>query len=687
MDNTSVPKTDAQIINHAIETLTGNKARWVLWRLEDGGKKIPYTKYNRYADTTDPNDWITYDEAQAGLSSDGEYSGVGIIFDGTILGVDLDKCLNEAGRLIDPLLEAFVVVSDTYTEVSPSGTGLHLFFKLTAPLELIRNRHEGREAYTQNRYFTFTGNLYEQNTVRTITPDDAVQLLSIIGYPWQPAESPIAITSTSDSSQASMKHDAVKQKMFASKRGAEIESLYNGDTSRYGDDTSKADAALVKHLAYWTNNNRELMKGLWLSSPLGQRDKTRLREDYVERTLNLPLSNTTSGSEVSNDTTAVSPTKRGIATPADIFVEEELDLEDLLKLNVKVEWDVEQLITKGSLNMLASAPHQGKTFMALHIAVCVANGLPVFGRYKVTEAKNVLIVNEEDILADIKNRLESMVPDQRANKRIKLYCSTGLKISPEWVDGLLARAQQHNAGLIILDSLSALSLANENEAQAMQQVMDQLRRIINAGITVIFIHHNRKGQNGEASSTTSMEMARGSTAITAAVHGYLSIQALSNEQFKVSQLKLKANVAKAKPFIVQMHTELTPQATFRYQFEYLGEHNSNLTAVDNVQDKVMHYCRSKGALPFTRKTLVDARIANSTEDQTLRKTLKWMRSKGYITSQRLADLNEEQRQLLGDCMQPYNTLVYSPTLKFLEKADEILNQIQEERSKIEDIPF
>lgn len=688
MDINTVPITNDHIINDALNTLTGNKPRWVLWRLEDGGKKIPYTRFNKRADVTNPEDWITYAEAQEGLSSGGDYDGPGLILDETVLGIDLDKCLNEAGEVTDAQLEAFIFAAKTYTEVSPSGTGLHLLFKLTAPITLHKNRHAGIEIYTKNRYLTFSRKLYTENLVRTITPAEAEPLLNILGYPWLPKIEPAVTGSVLSPIQPSPQLDAVKEKMFASKRGSEIKALYNGDISQYGEDPSKADAAFCRHLTYWTNSNREAIKTLWLTSPLGQRHKTQHREDYVERTLDLVLGTQNADTMPSVASNNQSIERNSPETPTSIFTKEEMDLEDLLKLDVKVEWDVEQLITKGSLNMIASAPHQGKTFMALHIAVCVANGMPVFGHFKVTEAKNVLIVNEEDILADIKSRLECMVPAERTNKRIKLYCSTGLKISPEWVDGLLERAREHDAGLIILDSLAALSLANENEAQAMQQVMDQFRRIINAGITVIFIHHNRKGQNNDNGGVSSMEMARGSTAITAAVHGYLSIQALANNQFKISQVKLKANVAKAKPFLVQMHDNITAEAAFRYEFEYLGEYNSELNAVEKMQDRLIQYCRSRGPLPFTRKTLVEAGFVKSAEDKTLRDTMEWLADNGYLSSQKYSDLTLEKQQLISTKVTKKNTLVYIPTMKLLESIEVTAVEPKEsDVTDIDDIPF
>lgn len=64
-----------------------------------------------------------------------------------------------------------------------------------------------------------------------------------------------------------------------------IARLYNGDTSDYDDDISKADSALCFHLAFWFEKDPTIMEQVWLQSPLGQREKTQNRKDYRDRTI------------------------------------------------------------------------------------------------------------------------------------------------------------------------------------------------------------------------------------------------------------------------------------------------------------------------------------------------------------------------------------------------------------------
>ncbi|WP_236572277.1 hypothetical protein [Nocardiopsis sp. FR4] len=78
------------------------------------------------------------------------------------VGWYLDHCIRPDGTL-EPWAEEIVNTAPaTYTEVSPSGTGLHLWG--TGTLErgwrIRRDDHANIEAYGDGRYITVTGNRY-----------------------------------------------------------------------------------------------------------------------------------------------------------------------------------------------------------------------------------------------------------------------------------------------------------------------------------------------------------------------------------------------------------------------------------------------------------------------------------------------------------------------------------------------
>ncbi len=76
-----------------------------------------------------------------------------------MVGVDIDHCVNPETKEVEPWAEEVMQQLATYTEVSPSGTGLRLFGFGTLPGRDFNNSTQGIEMYNTagNRYLTMTG--------------------------------------------------------------------------------------------------------------------------------------------------------------------------------------------------------------------------------------------------------------------------------------------------------------------------------------------------------------------------------------------------------------------------------------------------------------------------------------------------------------------------------------------------
>jgi predicted P-loop ATPase len=276
-----------------------NKKIWVNWKMENKGDgkftKVPYQPNGKRASSTDPSTWSTHDEV---LKVSDANTGIGIVFEpeSGIVGVDLDHCI-EDNKIILKAMEDFIEKANTYTEYSPSKTGIHILFHCPEQLHLIANKHTydkekklAAEVYNNGRYFTFTSNVYKgKEQIRSINADEFESLLKILGYPWKVPE---VKYNESPKTEITLDDEQVLQKMFNSKNGEKIKNIYNGDISAHNNDQSSADFALCLHLAFWTGKNETQMERIWTSSPLGQREKTKKRKDYREYTIQNACKNT-----------------------------------------------------------------------------------------------------------------------------------------------------------------------------------------------------------------------------------------------------------------------------------------------------------------------------------------------------------------------------------------------------------
>lgn len=263
-----------------------NEKRWVSWKLETrNGKqtKVPYSISGSKASSTDPKTWNKFDEIKT------NNKGI-VLHDKKLICIDIDHCIvngDLAGEEREKILE-FILSVNSYAEISPSGTGLHIFIEATEPFDLKANRKGIFEIYSSGRYMTYTGNpfLLEED-IKTMSPSEIEGHLEILGYPWErDVEGTIK-----PSQQADLSDLDLLKKVFKSKNGSEIKSLYEGNISKYNNDQSSADMAFMSHLAFWTACNPTQMESIWLSSPLGGREKTINRKDYRDRTINNAIKN------------------------------------------------------------------------------------------------------------------------------------------------------------------------------------------------------------------------------------------------------------------------------------------------------------------------------------------------------------------------------------------------------------
>jgi hypothetical protein len=137
--------------------------QWVVWRYEDHGgpkpDKVPYSIRGGYAKTNDPATWGTFAEALTAYQMGG-YDGIGFVFTASdpFAGVDLDSCRDPATGKLEAWAAEIVKALDSYTETSPSGTGVKIFLQGKLPRgKHVQKIENGQiEVYDTRRFFTLT---------------------------------------------------------------------------------------------------------------------------------------------------------------------------------------------------------------------------------------------------------------------------------------------------------------------------------------------------------------------------------------------------------------------------------------------------------------------------------------------------------------------------------------------------
>jgi primase-polymerase (primpol)-like protein len=159
---------------------------WALWYYDydeqkDKWDKPPY----QGAASTKPETWKTFDEAYELYVRNG-FDGLyfALPLDRSINGGDFDHCRNSTG-FIRPAVEEWVQALDTYTEISPSGTGLRTIGLGSKPSNAhSKNTETGDELYDCKRFLSITGQAYNIlcKLVHDATSAKSESTLYIVGF-------------------------------------------------------------------------------------------------------------------------------------------------------------------------------------------------------------------------------------------------------------------------------------------------------------------------------------------------------------------------------------------------------------------------------------------------------------------------------------------------------------------------
>lgn len=194
--------------------------------------------------------------------------------------MDIDNCAT--GGVLSDGATALVKRLDTYAELSPSGTGVHVICKGSLS-GAGRGKWNGLdlEVYDTARYFTVTG--------RKLGDTDTVQDRTMLTRR--------LVSEIKQGAATKSVANTVERRLASALEKPHIKSLFNGDTSEYDNDQSKADLALCAKLAPYANGSRELLDQMFRRSQLFREkwDEKRGADTYGNITLAKVLSGDSPG--------------------------------------------------------------------------------------------------------------------------------------------------------------------------------------------------------------------------------------------------------------------------------------------------------------------------------------------------------------------------------------------------------
>ena len=132
-----------------------SRPQWVTWRYrEEPGRKKPSKvphdcKTGQAANHSDPSTWCEFDVAVGYWHRFPQHlNGIGFVFsdDDPYCGIDFDDCLDPKTGEIHPKVKELLLSLNSYSEVSPSKSGVKVIVKGSLPQHPRSVQFQGAEA-------------------------------------------------------------------------------------------------------------------------------------------------------------------------------------------------------------------------------------------------------------------------------------------------------------------------------------------------------------------------------------------------------------------------------------------------------------------------------------------------------------------------------------------------------------
>lgn len=263
---------------------------WVLWRnvVKGGGHtKLPFdAKNDSMASCSDPRTWASYDVACASAAR--LITGIGFVLtdNDPYAFIDFDNVIDDPRVSpvdVPAIIERQIKIEeafDSYSEISPSGKGLHIIIKGAIPKG---RKRQHVEVYSSLRFMTMTGNTFRDKPIA-----DRAELLHTL---WQ------EIGGNEDGDDVEVRESEqrcddplIYEQASQAANGEKFLALWNGHwvDLNYASQ-SEADFALINILSFYSRNVQQI-KRLFFLSALGQRDKAK-RRAYIDKMIQRSFDN------------------------------------------------------------------------------------------------------------------------------------------------------------------------------------------------------------------------------------------------------------------------------------------------------------------------------------------------------------------------------------------------------------
>lgn len=498
------------------------------------------TSGGRRASCDKPNDWREWEEA---LAHCGATELPTLARCENLILIDLDECFAD-GKL-QSWAQEIVKRLPTYTEISSSGRGLHLFLYADGferrnhkfPAALYSDGATGDiEIFCKHHFVTVTGNHLQGTPDDVATLPRALELIAALEEKKQPKPSATPVPAEKHELSETEQHSLIGKAL----QNPKIADLWNSGGT---DGSSEGDLALANHLCRYCGGDPDLIESL-------MRQSQRLRSKWDTKRGDQTWIQSTIGKAISGwdgttcfDAQALGSRKKFVSG------------DEVLTTAADTEWLWQDYIPNDYLSMIVGPFEEGKSFLAVAVALAVTgqvpnlpNGAPYEG-----ETGSVLFVDYESGEAMTCSRLTNagfaaapMLFLSEPPPLTKRNRTSGFAIVDDVVEAI---STIPDLQWVVIDSLSGGSMDGDEKISKIAAPLQALARACQqTGLPITVIHHvNKTAFKEDGSTQVSKASVRGSSAIMQFARSVIAIdRPIEDCDIRRVQV-LKSNLLAMKP--------------------------------------------------------------------------------------------------------------------------------------------
>ena len=525
--------------------------QWIAWRY--GKKKSgrypkvpvdPITGSN--AKVNDPETWTSFGEAKEALQDcDSQVDGIGFVFtkDDPLACIDFDDCRDPETGQIEPWAEEIVLSLDSYSEISPSGTGVHTIMKADVP-DGARCRYEldtnEIEVYSCGRFLTMTGSCLDEHIHIAERTTQLTEVISNASNGQVDSEPSNNTDPDGDPRDSETERNETRWK---------LDVLYSGDWEGAGYlSPSEADVAFCRILSSVTRD-KNLIDAAFRNSGLFREkwDEERGKDTYGQRTMERALG-WGNGDESKG-------WLRLDAADVDGWPCED------------PEWIIERLVPKDRLVLVAGQSQVGKSLLWLYISGLMAQGGKLFDVFEVKPVSTVLYLALEDPVSRFQQRIQGFQREvgklERPNDFLLRVPQKPFSLAEGGVERLEKLIRQEGADVVVLDTYQRATPGIGSFDEADQSlILHGLANLTRKGVTIIVIDHVRKSQQSGGRRGATIDDIKGTGGKAQNADAVILMESRSKSEIKVTCMSKDS--ADRTAFVLKVSTEEGATPVFSY---------------------------------------------------------------------------------------------------------------------------